>query len=192
MIYALLSSIGLSERYSDCPRCGWEAYAAALQTTTGAALPSFLEQFEDHLKTFIADPLNREKEVAVQTLNMVFHSSIMLFKRSHFHFASSKGYGAFTSQQRRNGITGHQRCGGSITSNQGYNRLRPTAVGPGPANKMGIQESEDIKFLGVSCAIGLISQSKILQLTLPIQVRRSQIHQLSTKSPRRASRTPCV
>ncbi|KAI4225638.1 MAG: hypothetical protein L6R36_003754 [Xanthoria steineri] len=49
----------------------------------------FLEQFEEHLATFIADPLNREKEVAVQTLNMVFHSTIMLFKRSHFYFADS-------------------------------------------------------------------------------------------------------
>lgn len=49
----------------------------------------FLEQFEEHLATFIADPLNREKEVVVQTLNMVFHSTIMLFKRSHFHFADS-------------------------------------------------------------------------------------------------------
>ena len=154
MIYALLSSIGLSERYSDCPRCGWEAYAAALQTTTDAALPSFLEQFEDHLKTFIADPLNREKEVAVQTLNMVFHSSIMLFKRSHFHFASSKGYGASISQQRRNGITGHQRCG-FITSSQGYHRLRPTAAGPGPAPRTRIQEYKNFKIssLGVSAAL---------------------------------------
>ncbi len=32
----------------------------------------------------------------------------------------------------------------------------------------------------------------ILPLTCPIPVRRSQIHQFSTKSPRHASRTPCV
>lgn len=49
----------------------------------------FLENFEELLKAFINDPLNREKEVAVQTLNSVFHSSVMLFKRSHFHFAES-------------------------------------------------------------------------------------------------------
>lgn len=49
----------------------------------------FLENFEELLKAFINDPLNREKEVAVQTLNSVFHTSVMLFKRSRLHISES-------------------------------------------------------------------------------------------------------
>ncbi|KAL8878016.1 MAG: hypothetical protein Q9192_008542, partial [Flavoplaca navasiana] len=49
----------------------------------------FLEEFETKLKAFVDDPLDNEKKVAVQTLNGVFHSSVMLFKPSYFHMSQS-------------------------------------------------------------------------------------------------------
>ncbi|KAI4262397.1 MAG: hypothetical protein L6R42_002427 [Xanthoria sp. 1 TBL-2021] len=56
----------------------------------------FFENFEEILEAFVDDPLNREKEVAVQTLNIFFHSSVMLFKRSRLHISeSTKGVREF-------------------------------------------------------------------------------------------------